>query len=97
MYHRLASVGQAFGFLGCWQVLGLAYAWVLTLGTLVASDADLARQVTKGRLPTYSLFRLGLRLWEHCMGQVSRRLRNLTHDYLCFLPPFPLSLNTVGD
>jgi hypothetical protein len=78
-------------------VLALAYAWVLTLGTLVYADADLARQVTKGSQPTYSLFRLGLRLWEHLMGQVSASLRILTHDFLCFLPPFPLSVNTVGD
>ena len=78
-------------------VMALAYAWVLTLGTLVVSDADLAAQVTKGRRPTYSLFRLGLRLWESLMGHVSLCLRNLTHDYLCFLPSFPLSINTVGD
>lgn len=77
-------------------VLALAYAWVLTLGTLVCTDADLARVVTKGRKPTYSLFRLGLRLWEWCMGQVSIVLHNLTHDYLCFLPHFPDTLKTVG-
>lgn len=78
-------------------VMALAYAWVLTLGTLVYSDADLARCVTKGQQPTYSIFRLGLRLWDYCMGQVSTCLRNLTHDCLCFLPIFPLSLKTVGD
>ena len=78
-------------------VLTLAYAWVLTLGTLVVSDADLAQRVTKGRQPTYSLFRLGLRLWEHFMGHVCIALRHLTHDYLCFLASFPLSVNTVGD
>jgi hypothetical protein len=78
-------------------VLALAYAWVLTLGTLVLTDADLARQVCKGSPPSYSLFRLGLRLWERLMGQVFAPLRNLTHDYLCFLPAFPFPLNTVGD
>ncbi len=49
-------------------VLALAYAWVLTLGTLVCTDAELTRRVTKGRKPTYSIFRLGLRLWEQLMG-----------------------------
>lgn len=78
-------------------VLALAYAWVLTLGTLVCSDADFARRVSKGRTPTYSLFRLGLRLWDHCLGRVASILRNLTYDYLCFLPTFPDTLKTVGE
>jgi hypothetical protein len=78
-------------------VLALAYAWTLTLGTLVYSDADLARLVTKGSHPTYSIFRLGLRLWDSFMGQVSACLLNLTHDCLCFYSPFPLSIKTVGD
>lgn len=78
-------------------VLTLAYAWVLTLGTVVCTDADLARCVTKGRQPTFSIFRLGLRLWEYFMGQVRSLLRRLTHDYLCFLPHFPDTLKTVGD
>lgn len=77
-------------------VLALAYAWVLTLGTLVYTDADVARYVTKGCKPTYSIFRLGLRLWEQRMGQVSAVLHNLTHDYLCFLPYFPDTLESVG-
>lgn len=77
-------------------VLALAYAWVLTLGTLVCTDADLAQTVTKGRKPTYSVFRLGLRLWEHLMGQVSPVLRPFSHHYLCFLPAFPHPPETVG-
>jgi hypothetical protein len=77
-------------------VLSLAYAWILTLGTLVYTDHDLAQCVTKGRKASYSIFRLGLRLWEHCLGQVWRVLRNLTHDYLCFLPRFPDTIKTVG-
>jgi hypothetical protein len=77
-------------------VLALAYAWVLTLGTLVCTDADLAQSVTKGRQLSYSIFRLGLRLWEQFMGQVSIVLQSLTHDYLCFLPSFPDPLKTVG-
>lgn len=53
-------------------VLALAYGWMLTLGTLVVTDPTLACQVTKGRTPTYSVFRLGLRLWEWRRHQVSR-------------------------
>jgi hypothetical protein len=30
------------------------------------------------------------------MGQVSAVLRHLTHDYLCFLPHFPDTLESVG-
>lgn len=78
-------------------VMTLAYAWVLTLGTLVYVDADLASLVTKRSQPTYSLFRLGLRLWEYFMGQVSGCLHILTHDCLCFLSPSPHYLKTVGD
>lgn len=77
-------------------VLALAYAWVLTLGTLVCTDPDLAQAVTKGRQPTYSVFRLGLRLWEQLMGQVSTLLHLLSPHYLCFLPAFPDPLETVG-
>lgn len=77
-------------------VLALAYAWTLTLGSLVTADADLTRLVTKGSHPTYSIFRLGLRLWEYFMGQVSTCLATLTHDCLCFFSPLLLSLNTVG-
>ena len=78
-------------------VLSLAYAWVLTLGTLVCTDAELARCVAKGRRTTYSVFRLGLRLWEYRMGQVASVLHNLTHDDLSFLPYFPDTLKTVGE
>ncbi len=70
-------------------VLALAHAWVLTLGTLVLTDADLAPQVTKGRVATYSVFRLGLQLWEQYRGQVAALWRNLTHDYLCLWFCFP--------
>lgn len=78
-------------------VLALAYAWTLTLGSLVYADADLARLVTKGSQATYSIFRLGLRLWEYLMGQVSICLSTLTHDCLCFFSPLLCSLKTVGD
>jgi len=78
------------------MVLALAYAWVLTLGTLVCTDAELLQWVTKGQKTTYSLFRLGLRLWEQCRGQVAANFDHLTPDYLCFLPLFPASIETVG-
>jgi hypothetical protein len=77
-------------------VLAIAYAWVLTLGTLVYTDPQLQQSVTKGRRPTYSLFRLGLRLWESLMGQVSSLMCSLTHDYLWFLPCFSFSIESVG-
>jgi hypothetical protein len=73
-------------------VLASAYAWVLTLGTLVYTDPALQQPVTKGQRPTYSLFRLGLRLWESLRGQVSALLAHLTPDDLCFLPTFPSPL-----
>jgi hypothetical protein len=78
-------------------VLALAYAWVLTLGTLVCTEPALARWVTKGRQPTYSVFRLGLRLWEHLRGQVSALLPHLPPGYLWFLPHFPDSIKSVGE
>lgn len=78
-------------------VMALAYAWVLTLGTLVVTDADLAPLVSKASQPTYSLFRLGLRLWDHFLGLVSPVLFNFTHDSFCFLSPPPHFLKTVGD
>lgn len=77
-------------------VLALAYAWVLTLGTLVYTDPQLRQRVTKRQRPTYSLFRLGLRLWESVRGQVSSLLHTLPLDYLCFLPCYPRSIETVG-
>lgn len=45
-------------------VMALATAWTLTLGTFAFDDPDLKAHFTKGRVPTYSLFRLGLRFVE---------------------------------
>jgi len=45
-------------------VMALATAWVLTLGAFAFDDAQLKAHLTKGQTKTYSLFRLGLRLWE---------------------------------
>ena len=48
------------------QVLAMTVAYALTLGfgSQAQLDPDLRALVTKGSRPTYSLFRLGLRLWE---------------------------------
>lgn len=67
-------------------VLSLAYAWVLSLGSLTCTYSALARRVSKAACPTFSVFRLGLRLWDHLLGQVSRLLLFLTQDYLALLP-----------
>jgi hypothetical protein len=45
-------------------VMALATAWTLTLGTFAFDDPDLKAHFTKGAVPTYSLFRLGLRFVE---------------------------------
>src|SRR5579862_6307077 len=42
-------------------VMALATAWVLTLGAFAFDEPDLRPYFTKGRVQTYSLFRLGLR------------------------------------
>lgn len=74
-------------------VLALAYAWVLTLGTLALDDTTLTPLVAKGRTPTYSLFRLGLRLWEAYSGLIHDPLMAWASDYLCFIsPPHPKSV-----
>ena len=46
-------------------VLVVAYAWVLTLGTIVIRTPSLRRHLTRGRRRTYSVFRLGLRYLSH--------------------------------
>jgi hypothetical protein len=49
--------------------LSLAYAYVLTLGALAFDDPALRRLVTKGSRPTFSVFRLGLRLAKLFLAQ----------------------------
>lgn len=49
-------------------VMSLAYAWTLTMGTWAFDDPEQLKYVTKGRKhKTYSIFRLGLRYWEHLL------------------------------
>ncbi len=72
-------------------VLALAYAFVLSLGTLVFEEPTLAAQVLDKHC---SVFRNGLRLWEACLGQLHACLMTLTQAYFVFLDP--LSLKSVG-
>jgi hypothetical protein len=48
----------------------LAYALTLGLGTQTLIDPALRSLVTKGARQTYSIFRLGLRVWERLVGSV---------------------------
>lgn len=50
-------------------VLAVAYAWVLTLGTVVIRTKALRRRLTRGRRRTYSVFRLGLRHLSHLIHE----------------------------
>ena len=72
-------------------VLAVAYAFVLSLGTLVFDEPALAAQFLDKH---YSLFRNGLRLWHTFLGQLLPLLLSLTQDFFLFLDP--LSLKTVG-
>ncbi|MHB8752256.1 MAG: transposase family protein [Aggregatilineales bacterium] len=62
-------------------VLSLAYAWLLTLGTLAFDDPTRYRLLAKGKTRPYSLFRLGLRLIDHFFKQ--------TLDIACSFFNFP--------
>lgn len=78
-------------------VLVLAYAWVLSLGSLVLDDPALTPLVAKGRQVTYSVFRQGLRLWCYWQGEVHALMTRLSSLCLWFVEPHPLSLKTVGE
>lgn len=78
-------------------VLALAYAWVLSLGSLVLDDPTLAPLVSKGRQTTYSVFRQGLRFWSYLRGEVYTLVTSITPQYLRFVEFPPLSLKTVGE
>ncbi len=50
-------------------VLALAYAWVLSLGTLVAhADRTVRARIVRGSGRLYSIFRQGLRFWLDLIG-----------------------------
>jgi hypothetical protein len=77
-------------------VLALAYAWVLSLGSLALDDPALASRIRKGRHTTYSVFRQGLRIWSHLLGRVQAVIAATTQQYLWFIDPPPPSLKCVG-
>lgn len=52
--------------------LALAYAWMLSQGTLVLHDALLQRAIGAGAVQRYSPFRAGLRFFNHSREQLER-------------------------
>jgi hypothetical protein len=50
-----------------WLVLGLAYAWVVSLGTRVLEQPDWWRQVAHGAQPRTSVFQAGLRWLDRAL------------------------------
>jgi len=51
-------------------VLALAYAWILSLGTLVAHAEPIVRaRIVRGTRCLYSIFRQGLRYWLDCLAR----------------------------
>src|SRR5262249_54779176 len=72
-------------------VLSVAYAFVLSLGTLAFDEPELAARVLDKHC---SLFRNGLRLWQTFLGHLHELVMALTHDLFVFLDP--PSLKSVG-
>ncbi len=72
-------------------VLSVAYAFVLSLGTLSFDEPSLAQRVLDKHC---SIFRNGLRLWQTFLGQLHPLLMALAHDFFVFLDPPPIK--TVG-
>jgi len=66
-------------------VMSLAYALTLGLGTHTLTDPALGTLVRKGTRPTYSVFRLGLRLWE----QIASTISDWTETLVLRWPPLP--------
>ena len=73
-------------------VLALAYAYVLTLGSLAFDDPALRRLITKGTRPAFSIFRLGLRLTDLFLAQAI----DLACSFFHFLDTPPPRPKTVG-
>jgi hypothetical protein len=66
-------------------VLALAYAWMLTQGTLVLNgDQALQREVYDGKHNKYSVFRSGLRLFKRMIHAHIEKI----YVGLCFIPQF---------
>lgn len=73
-------------------VMAIAYAYSLTLGTCAFDEPDLKSLVTKGLQVTYSLFRLGLRLFDQWAYQPDG-CPLFQHPSLFFPAPPPFSIS----
>jgi len=72
-------------------VLALAYALTLSLGLRLLHQTELRSQVSRGKRPHYSWFRLGLRLLS-----ALKRLTEPIYFWLDFRPPVPLQQFSEG-
>jgi len=72
-------------------VLTIAYAFVVSLGTLVFEESALAARLFDKHLST---FRHGLRLWQSGLTRLGGLFAHLAQSYFVFLDP--LSIKTVG-
>lgn len=78
-------------------VMVLAYAWVLSLGSLAWDDPALQRDIVSADVTRYSLFRLGLRLWDRFLGRVQALVLARARDLLAFFDgPAPSKVKCVG-
>ena len=80
-------------------VLSIAYAFMLSLGTLAFEEPSLTIRVWDKHT---SLFRLGLRVWDALLGSIHTHFATLLSPWLVLLDPPPprpayaTSLKTVG-
>lgn len=78
-------------------VMVLAYAWTLSLGSLAFDDPVLQTEVVSADTTRYSLFRLGLRLWDRVLGNIQALIRPRFREFLTFLDgPAPSPVKCVG-
>ena len=75
-------------------VLILAYAWMLTLGSYAFDEPHLFRAVAKPSDKPFSIFRLGLRIFNFLRDTRETDFAPIP-PHLCFCDPPPLSI-TVG-
>jgi hypothetical protein len=68
-------------------ILSVAYAFVLSLGTLALEEPALAERVLNKRC---SVFRHGLRLWQLGLDYIHTLLDGLVQTFVVFLDPPPL-------
>jgi hypothetical protein len=78
-------------------VMVLAYAWTLSLGSLAFDDPRLQSEVVSADKTRYSLFRLGLRLWDRVLGDILALIRPRFREFLTFPDgPSPSPVKCVG-